>query len=201
MAIPIAVPIVAGATVLGTGVALLVRKRLKQLKAAVKPAVPIVPVAPQAPPVSNVVPPPPPIVEQTLPPVKSNPDGSPRQPGTPFVFNTNDDAAKFVAEANRLGISTHELLLRQQGVLPATSEGASPAVSGKFAIVTTRDQPPAGDLIIRSAPNGTQIGGADKDGKVAIVRDIDATWAEIFWSGGRNPSKQGFSRKAFLKLI
>ena len=76
------------------------------------------------------------------------------------------------------------------------------AVVGQQAVVTTKDAAPSGDLIIRDRPNGTQIGGAEKNGRVAIIQQVDDTWAEIQWPGGsRLPAARGFARKAFLKLV
>lgn len=78
----------------------------------------------------------------------------------------------------------------------------SSAVVGQQAIVTTNDPAPSGDLIIRNRPGGTQIGGAEKGGRVAIIQQVDDTWAEVQWPGGsRHPAARGFARKAFLKLI
>lgn len=73
--------------------------------------------------------------------------------------------------------------------------------TGKKAIVTTKDPSPAGDLIVRDRPNGSQIGGADKDGTVTILQDVDVTWAKVSWAGGRWPAVEGFSRKAFLRVV
>lgn len=77
-------------------------------------------------------------------------------------------------------------------------------VVGASAIVTTNDPAPAGDLLIRSQPNSTAsaVGTAEKGGTVTIIRDVDATWAEVLWPGGtRYPKAQGFTRKAYLKLV
>jgi hypothetical protein len=77
--------------------------------------------------------------------------------------------------------------------------------TGQRAIVTTQDASPSGDLMIRIAPSPTaptiEGGGADKGGTVTIVRDVDATWAEVIWAGGNRPAGRGFARKAFLKLV
>jgi hypothetical protein len=134
-----------------------------------------------------------------------NPDGSDHTQGTPFVFSTNQDAASAVDEANRRGITVQQLLLERSGQLSATaptSDGV--AATGQKAVVTTQDQPPSGDLIIRSAASGSaqQIGGAEKDGTVTILDSSDPTFARIQWDGGsRLPAATGFARKAFLKLI
>lgn len=87
---------------------------------------------------------------------------------------------------------------------PVSNAVIPPAeVVGAKAIVTTNDPAPAGDLIVRSQPNPSapQIGGIDKNGVVTILRDVDTTWAEVLWSGGRNPRVQGFARKAYLKVV
>lgn len=196
MAIPVAVPIVGAVALLGGGIALRLRS-LAKAKSSITP-IPVPPVIPKA----NTAPAAPPKVIQALPPVITNPDGTDHTVGTPFVFSTNDDAAQTVAEANRLGISVHELLLRKSGTLPPTLPGG-PTVSGQLAIVTTNDPVPAGDLIIRSVPNGTQIGGAEKNGTVTILDSTsDPTFAKIRWNGGpRLPAATGFARKAFLKLL
>ncbi len=196
---PVAIPLAIGGGVLlllgGTGLAL----RAKAKRAAP----PIVPVPPSPPPASNVIPASPFVATANLPPVK-NPDGSERVPGTPFISATTEDAQKIVAEANRLGISVHELLARQQGLLPSTVVDA-PQVVGKRGIVTTSDPSPRGDLIIRTAPNDAASlipgGGADKGGTVTVIRDVDATWAEIDWAGGVRPAGRGFAKKRFIKLV
>ncbi len=76
-------------------------------------------------------------------------------------------------------------------------------VAGRQGVVTTVDAAPGGDLIIRSAPSASapMIGAAEKDGIVDILRDVDATFAEVRWKGGkRRPAAQGFARKQFVKL-
>jgi hypothetical protein len=87
---------------------------------------------------------------------------------------------------------------------PVSNEVIPPAaVIGRKAVVTTNDPAPAGDLIVRSQPNptATQIGGADKGGTVTIIREVDGTWAEVLWPGGRHPKVQGFVRKAYLRVL
>lgn len=82
----------------------------------------------------------------------------------------------------------------------AAGGGATPS-AGQTATVTTNDPAPAGDLIIRSAASDSapQIGGADKDGVVTVLDpNAGAGYAEISWSGGRNPAVQGFAHSAFL---
>lgn len=202
MPLPIAVPIVGVGLVLGA-----VGLRIASVMKAKTKAPPIAPVPPTALPKPGVltVPPAPPAATAVLPPVTTNPDGSDRQPGTPFIFSTNEAAKAAVDEANRLGISVHELVLKQQGLLPTSGSGPTPAAAGKRGIVTTNDPAPSGDLIIRTAPNQTapQIpgGGADKGGTVTIIRDVDSVWTEIDWGGGRRPAGRGFAKKQFIKLI
>lgn len=121
-----------------------------------------------------------------------NPDGSDHSVGTAFVSATTQDNQNDIARINRLGISAFEFELLRSGV-------------GKFARVTTRDPSPDGDLIIRTSPNqgAPQItgGGADKDGTVTIIRDVDSIWSEIFWRGGNRPLGQGFAKRQFLVVL
>lgn len=71
----------------------------------------------------------------------------------------------------------------------------------RYATVVTKDAAPSGDLVIRNSPNGSQIGGAEKNGLVIVLRDVDSIWAEILWEGGpRLPAAQGYAKKQFLKL-
>jgi hypothetical protein len=80
--------------------------------------------------------------------------------------------------------------------------GGTPGV--RQARVTTNDPAPAGDLIVRSAPSATapQIGGADKDAIVNVLRDLPGTeFAEIETAGGRWKAVKGFARKKFLVFI
>ncbi len=196
-----AVPVAIGAGVVALGA---VGLRLRAMAAAKKPAaVPAnVPPSPPSPPAAGpVVAPPPPAVAAALPALVKNPDGSPRQEGTPFIFDSNAAAAAAVAEANARGISVQQLLLEKSGQL-AKSDGV--AVQGQKAVVTTNDPSPMGDLIIRSAPSAGagQIGGAEKNGTVIVLDSSDATFAKISWPGGsRWPACTGFARKAFLKLV
>ena len=193
-------PFYIGLGVVGVGLILLRRNALAKARSA---SVPLLASPPSPPPVARTVAPSPPAIAQTLPPLVTNPDGTDHTQGTPFVFSTNSDAAAAVAEANRLGISVHQLLLQKSGQLPPAG-GAVVTAPGQQAVVTTVDPAPSGDLIIRAAPNGTQIGGADKDGIVTILQADalgDGVWAQIEWSGGRNAAATGFSRKKFLKLI
>jgi len=57
---------------------------------------------------------PPPVADPfALPALVVNPDGSAHEQGTAFVFNTNDDAASAVAEANARGVTVHQVLLER----------------------------------------------------------------------------------------
>lgn len=124
--------------------------------------------------------------------VAFNPDGTPHDFGTPFVAANNADAKSIVQVANELHLSVFEVELLRSG-------------TGKLAVVTTNDPSPSGDLIIRTQPNPSapQIdgGGADKGATVTIIRDVDATWSEVFWRGGNRPLGQGFARRQFLRVI
>jgi hypothetical protein len=121
-----------------------------------------------------------------------NPDGSAHTLGTAFVSATTQDNQSDIARINKLGISAFEFELLRSGV-------------GKFARVTTNDPSPSGDLIIRTAPNPSapQIdgGGADKNGTVTIIRDVDSIWSEVFWRGGDRPLGQGFAKRQFLTIL
>lgn len=95
-------------------------------------------------------------------------------------------------------------------VAPVTPVDVSPPITieflddtaGQEAVVTTKDAPPSGDLRILDAPNGRQIGAAEKNGIVTVLRDIDGTFSEIAWEGGpRLSGAQGFAKKQFLKLL
>ena len=89
-------------------------------------------------------------------------------------------------------------------ITPLKAPQGAAGGGGQAAVVTTRDPSPMGDLIIRDAPNGTQIGGADKNGAVMILNpDVlgDGVWAEIDWSGGNHPPAHGFAPRQFLKLL
>src|SRR5262249_12613813 len=48
---------------------------------------------------------------------------------------------------------------------PVPNAPSSPA----FATVTTSDPPPLGDLKVFDAPNGKQVGGAEKNGTVGVL--------------------------------
>lgn len=69
-----------------------------------------------------------------------------------------------------------------------------------MAMVTTNDPAPAGDLIIRDKPNGTQIGGAEKNGLVQVLDWGSDGWSKIAWGGGaRRPAATGWAHTAYLK--
>lgn len=82
-----------------------------------------------------------------------------------------------------------------------------------FAVVTTSDPPPGGDLKILDAPGGTQIGGAHKNGTVAVLQWDAGTvggskWAKVSWPGGDDRSSRnleswppciGYVKAQFLK--
>ncbi len=214
MAIPVAVPIVAGVVALGA-VGLRIAALAKS-KAAIgappqPPAAANLPKAsppPTPPPQSPIVQPPsdPLSVEQilALPKLVNNPDGSPRQEGTPFIFADTASANDVVNEANRRGVSVAQVLLERSGQLAKGNSGDGVAAQGQRAIVTTNDPAPSGDLIIRNAPNASaaQIGGAEKNGTVTVLDSSDPVFARIQWGGGsRLPAATGFARKAFLKLV
>jgi hypothetical protein len=72
----------------------------------------------------------------------------------------------------------------------------------RYAVVTTNDAPPDGDLRIRTGP-GTDyppIGGAEKGGTVTVVGESsDGKWLEVSWAGGlRRPAANGWAYAAFL---
>lgn len=202
MPIPIAVPIVGG--VLAVGAIALRLRAVAQAKNSTAKAVANVPPAPPAPPpVGPVVSPAPPAIAAQLPALITNPDGSDHTQGTPFIFDTNADAAAAVAEANRRKISVQQLLLEKSGQL-GQSSGDNVAALGQQAVVTTNDPAPSGDLIIRSGPSmsSPQIGGAEKNGTVTVLNSSDPVFAQIRWGGGsRLPAATGFAKKQFLKLV
>jgi hypothetical protein len=214
MPIPVAVPIVAGVVAVGAiGLRLMALAKAKTSVAAPPPPpaasnLPKAPPPPTPPPATPIVPAPtdPRSVEQilALPKLVSNPDGSPRQEGTPFIFNSTSDAQSAVDEANRRGISVAQVLLERSGQLAKGNSGDGVAALGQRAVVTTNDPAPSGDLIIRSAASTSapQIGGAEKNGTVTILDSSDPVFARIQWGGGsRLPAATGFSKKQFLKLI
>lgn len=78
--------------------------------------------------------------------------------------------------------------------LPGLPSAAAP----QKARVTTKDPPPAGNLVVRSGPGSTyaQAGVAEKNSLVDILNwDASATYAQIRYSGGI-----GYAAKAYLVL-
>lgn len=86
--------------------------------------------------------------------------------------------------------------------------------AGSYAVVTTNDPAPSGDLIIRESPSatapqvvntltGARDGGAEKNGTVKVLNwnaSADGVWAQIAWQGGsRRGPATGYARKAYLK--
>lgn len=105
---------------------------------------------------------------------------------------------------------------------PAAPAAPAPTLTPQFAVVTTSEPPPMGDLIIRATPStqgpvrqfpqGTgspnQIGGAHKNGIVEVLRKLNAEgteWAEIIWKGDNRtfpnnwPPVRGFAKAQFLR--
>jgi hypothetical protein len=88
----------------------------------------------------------------------------------------------------------------------------NPSYEG-FAVVTTADPAPSGDIKIHAQPDATspQVGGADKGEIVGVVPAPDGTtppagWAYVKWSGtrntdgspARNPASEGYAASAYL---
>jgi hypothetical protein len=89
-------------------------------------------------------------------------------------------------------------------ITPDLQAAINPERGGQLAVVTTRDPAPSGDLVIRDAPDGTQIGGAEKGGTVIVLDAIDpsSAWAHIAWPGGtRLGAASGFAHKSALQLL
>jgi len=86
---------------------------------------------------------------------------------------------------------------------PELQAATNPDNGGQLAIVSTQDPAPSGDLIIRDAPDGTQIGGAEKGGTVVVLDPLDdSAWAHIAWPGGsRLGPATGFAHKSALRLL
>ncbi len=81
-------------------------------------------------------------------------------------------------------------------------DAAGPAMSTPRYQVTTSSAAPAGDLVIYSQPNGTKVGGVDKNGIVPVFEvSSDGVWARVSWSGGRNPAASGWVHFAYLKPV
>lgn len=79
-----------------------------------------------------------------------------------------------------------------------------------LARVTTGDPPPDGDLTIRTGPSdsspqvdGAGVGGAEKDGIVAVLNlSASPDYSEVIWPGGarRGPAR-GFAHRRFLTIL
>jgi hypothetical protein len=89
-------------------------------------------------------------------------------------------------------------------VVPATpvpSQPVAPPVptNASLAKVLTHDPPPSGDLNVFDRPNGSRIGGAEKDSIVNVISN-DGTWAQVTANNpeGRYPAVTGFVHAAFL---
>lgn len=92
-----------------------------------------------------------------------------------------------------------------QAQVPETQAAATQAPSvpdPPYAVVTTHDQPPSGDLTIHDAPGSpTVIGAADKSGLLKILQwnaDGNGKWAQVQWGGGRHPAATGYSNRKYL---
>jgi hypothetical protein len=91
-----------------------------------------------------------------------------------------------------------------KGPLPGTTPGqaVAPGQEPGTAVVTTHDQPPAGDLTVHATPGGATKGAADKDGVVRVLQwnaDGNNQWAQIAWDGpGRHDPVTGFSKRRYL---
>lgn len=86
------------------------------------------------------------------------------------------------------------------GVSPATPPAAPPAPTGAtIAQVTTHDPPTSGDLNVFDRPDGTRVGGAEKDSIVRVLSN-DGTWAQIQTNNaaGRYVDQTGFVHAKFL---
>lgn len=112
------------------------------------------------------------------------------------AFNANPTAPPDITAANAVAA----LIAAQTGQPVAIP---NPAATPQLAVVTTNDQPPSGDLVIFDSPNGSQIGGAEKNGTVTIDPSFsDPVFAQISWPGGsRLGPANGFSHKQFLRLV
>lgn len=91
----------------------------------------------------------------------------------------------------------------QAQINPAAVTSIPQGATVQLGQVTTNDPIPSGDLVIRDQPNGTQIGGAEKNGMVTVVNpDVDGDFAQISWAGGsRLPAADGFAHKKFIRLL
>lgn len=81
----------------------------------------------------------------------------------------------------------------------------APTAMPSFAVVTTNDPPPSGDVFIVPAPNtpGTPGVGAEKDGIVLVMKaDVlgDGVWSQVVWGGGQRLGPvTGFMKAKFLR--
>jgi len=124
--------------------------------------------------------------------------GGPATP-QPAPSNLGDvDAPGFLKGATDAGAAVANQILTQAPAAP-------PAALPSFAVVTTSDPAPSGDLMIRPAPNaaGTPGVGAEKNGIVTVIKkDVlgDGVWSQVVWGGGsRLPPASGFVKSAFLR--
>ncbi len=155
-------------------------------------------------------------IAQTLANLGIPPSNVPQPPGTiaPTMQDLIDslrDPANFQRTHPNVSFDavTEEQLQAAHDALSAQNIAAATQGVGPKATVTTNDPAPAGDLIMRVAPNDASPmvpgGGAEKGGQVTIVNpnaSFDGVWAEIFWPGGsRRPSAKGFAKKKFLAGI
>lgn len=71
--------------------------------------------------------------------------------------------------------------------------------TASLAKVLTRDPPPGGDLRVFDRPNGSQIGGAEKDSIVNVISN-DGTFAQVKTNNteGRLADVTGFVHAKFL---
>jgi hypothetical protein len=102
---------------------------------------------------------------------------------------------------------------RAMGLSRFGSMGALDTDYEGFAVVTTSDPAPAGDLKIHSGPSSTspQVGGADKGELVGVLPPPDGStppdgWVYLRWSGtrntdgsaARNAAAEGYAASAYL---
>ncbi len=135
------------------------------------------------------------------------------------------DPALLAAAAARAGTTVESVLAAAQNANPSDPVGAAAQAAaslaasadpqlqaainpdsggGQLAVVSTNDPAPSGDLVIRDAPDGTQIGGAEKGGTVIVLDAISpsSAWAHIAWPGGsRLGPATGFAHKTALQLL
>lgn len=92
---------------------------------------------------------------------------------------------------------------------PTTPVGPSTGglTAGGYAVVTTKDEPTAGDLRILAAPNlsAQQLSSAEKNGLVLVINpdanpNERGVWTEVQWPGGtRKKAARGFVHQAYLR--